>query len=434
MLNKIKKITDTEVKKKLLSNFFSLTVLQGANFILPLITFPYLIRVLGAEYFGLLAFALATITYFNIIVDYSFNLTATKDISINRNDKKKLIEIFSVVMTIKFFLLLFSFLILVILVSSFEKFKNDALVYFLTFGIVIGQALFPIWFFQGMEKMKYITYINLSSKIIFTISIFLFVKEESDYYIVPLLTSIGFIISGIYSFYIIKKDFEISYTFQKLEMIKDYFLDGWHIFLQQFYVGLYGPINIIILGFFTNNTIVGYYSIAEKILSIPSSIYGIINQVYYPHAVKTFNSNILTYFNQIKKVSIFYILTAITSTIVLIYFGEIIIELITGSKEINIIIDILTILSLGLVFSAFGQLFTQMFITLSKAKILNTISFRVMVFNLILSPPVIYYFGVIGLAYLVIMRQLIVISTCYILIRRYKRTLLNKIKLTEELV
>lgn len=426
MIKKLKSKFKSEDNKRLLSNFMSLSVLQGANYILPLITLPYLVRVLGVEYFGLLAFAGAVIAYFTILTDYGFNLTATREVSIHRDNKEKIVEIFSSVMTIKILLMFLSFFILSILVFSFEKFSEHWEVYFLTFGTVIGQVLFPVWFFQGMERMKYITYLNILAKSIFTVAIFVFVHEQSDFWIVPLLTSVGFIVAGIWSLYLVKKEFQVSFTFEKVETIKYYLVDGWHVFQQQFYVSMYGPINIIFLGFFTNTTTVGYYSIVEKILAVPLAMFSVSVQVYYPYAVKLYKKNISIYFSQIKQVSFFFLISSSLAIILILLFNNTIVSLITG-KEINVeIVEILNILVFGIIFSSFGGFYTQIFVTLKKAKILNKISFRVMLLNLSFSPFIIWFFGAIGLAYFVLFRQSIVVVVCYRLINKFKKVLVKK--------
>jgi len=338
MINKIKSLTNTEDKKRLMSNFFFLSVLQGANYILPLITLPYLVRVLGVEYFGLLAFATATITYFSILTDYGFNLTATREISIHRDNKAKVIEIFSSVMSIKVILMFVSFLLLTILVFSFEKFSKDALVYFLTFGTVVGQVLFPVWFFQGMELMKYITYLNILSKVIFTIAIFLFVQEQSDFYLVPLLTSIGFLVAGIWSLYLVKKEFGVRFELQSVDAIKYHLVEGWDIFVSSIFGSLYRNSNIFILGFLTNSTTVGYYAIVEKVVMILQTLQNIVGNTLFPYLSKKISTNNKFFFDiNLKFFKFIFAIYAVLSVSTMIMSKYIIYILLGQFSEIAIL-------------------------------------------------------------------------------------------------
>jgi PST family polysaccharide transporter len=239
MFYKVEKILLSPTYKTLVENFLSLSFLQVANYIFPLITLPYLVRVLGPEKYGLIAFAQAFIGYFQILTDYGFNLSATREISINRENKEKVSEIFSSVMIIKFFLLLVSFVLMSAIVFSFGKFRQNWLIYYSTFGMVLGQTLFPIWFFQGMEKMKYITFLNVLSKFIFTVATFAFIRRASDFLYVPLLNSSGFIISGIISIWLIVTNFCVKMRVPRLEVILKYFKDSTLFFLKGFSFSIY---------------------------------------------------------------------------------------------------------------------------------------------------------------------------------------------------
>ncbi len=242
MIKKIKNTFESEEKKRLLSNFFSLSILQGANYILPLITFPYLVKVLGVEKFGLVMLAIAVISYLNILVDYGFNLTATREVSIYREDKVRLNKIFNSVLFTKFFLLNIAFIFLFI---GVELFSVSPLLFIFSFGIVIGKALFPQWFFQGMEEMKYISYINIGAKVIFMLLIFVFIRKESDYLYVPLLNSLGFIISGIVALLIVVKkyNFKLHLSFNRVVF---YLKEGFVVFLANLGSNFHRNFNIIL--------------------------------------------------------------------------------------------------------------------------------------------------------------------------------------------
>lgn len=337
MINKIKNIANTEDKKRLASNFFSLSVLQIFSYVLPLLTLPYLVRVLGVETFGLVAFATAFITFFNILVDYGFNLSATREVSIHRENKDKITEIYSSVLSIKFILIFVSFVIFSFIVFTFEKFSSHALLYFITFISVIGQALFPIWYFQGMERMKYITIINIFSKVVFTIAIFVFVHEESDYLLVPLLNGLGILVGSLYALYIIKKDFNQSFVLQNIETMKIHFKDSSQFFLSRVSVSIYTSANAFVLGLFTDNTMVGYYSIAEKLYMAMQGLYHPIVNTIYPYLSKS--KNILFY----NKLFIVIFILNLFGVIFVYLFSEEIINILfnLSSFEVNSILLIL---------------------------------------------------------------------------------------------
>lgn len=385
-----------EELQKLKSNFLSLIVLQAVNYILPLITLPYLVKTLGIEYFGLLAFATATIAYFGILTDYGFNLTATKEISIHRESRTKTIEIFSSVMTIKFLLLLFSFVLLSVLVFSIQKFANHWEIYFLSFGVVIGQFLFPVWFFQGMEKMRYITYLNLISKSIFTIAIFVFVQEKNDLYLVPLFLSLGTMIAGLFSLYIIYSQFKTPFKLQSKKTIKYYLFDGWHVFLSRFYVSMYTTTNLILLGLFTNNILVGYYAIAEKIVLAIAGIFEPLNQTIYPYLARKYKENFQFFVDFIKRIALLFILASSFFVLLAQYFIEQLVYLIQGSYEATIIY-LLSIFLLRVFTYPFGGLLSNSLIIMQQKKEYIRVMNYTVLLDFLLVPIAIYYFEATGL-------------------------------------
>jgi len=322
MINKIKKQIQQPENKKLLSNFISLSVLQMSGYVLSLLVLPYIIIVLGIEKFGLVIYTQALLSYFIVFTDYGFNLSATRDISINIDNPEKISEIFNSVLFTKIILGLCSFVILTGIVFCFPKLRNESLLFFSSFAMVVGQILFPVWFFRGVEQMKFITYLNVTSKLIFTGLIFLVIKVPSDYIYVNLFQGFGDIVSSFISIIFLKKRFNIKFAFPTIHQIKLELVNGWHILVSSFAVNLYMNSNIIILGFFANSIVLGYYSIAEKVMLIIRQLLGVYSQVTYPHICKLAQVGHVRLTNFYKKVFVPFLLVIIFCSLTLFLFSD----------------------------------------------------------------------------------------------------------------
>ena len=376
--------------KKVISNFFYLSITNLVNFVLPVVTFPYLVEKLGVSNFGLLAFATAIISYFQTLTDFGFNLTATKQITIHKNDQEKINSIVNSVFFIKFMLLLLSFLILIFLVLFVNKFHESYEIYFLTFGLVIGQCLFPSWFFQGFEKMKVISILNIFSKVIFTVFIFIFIKGKEDFYLVPIFNSLGQISIGIVAIIIMLKQYNIRFIIPNFNEIKFYFKDGWHIFIANISVTLYTSAIITLLGFFSSNTIVGYYSIADKFIQIVRSFLTPLSQAVFPFLSNkaVIAKEKVIYIN--SKIFQFGIIPLLCFSVSLYFFSENILSLILkhGINESVIVLKILSPVPLLIFLANVFALFTMIVFGRNKqySHIIISAGFVSLVLSFILIP------------------------------------------------
>lgn len=269
----------------------SLSVLRGFQFLIPLITLPYLVRTIGIENFGLVNFALSLGLYFAAIIQFGFGITATREIAKHRDDPNKLAKIYSVTLSASVILALISAILFSLIVLSVEKFNAYLSLYLFTLAFVVFQSLFPIWFFQGMEKMKYITFLSLGTSLIYLVSLFLFIKHEEDFFLVPLLQAIAAMITFVLAIVVIHKQFKISFKTPQWVEIKITYQEGRHAFIVQLAPNLYNNSAVFLLGLFTNNTVVGLYTAATKVIEVLMSFGTILTSTFLPYLSRTLNKH-----------------------------------------------------------------------------------------------------------------------------------------------
>ncbi len=317
--------------QKLLENFFSLSLLQGIVYVINFITFPYLVRVLGPEKFGLVVFAQVFIQYFIIATDYGFNLAATREISIHRDQPEKISEIFSAVISIKVVFMFISFLVLAAVILIFPKFRSEWVLYTLAFGMVVGNVFFPVWLFQGTERMKYITVIHVLAKSIFALSIFLFIRQPAHYIYVLFLHSLGFIIAGLLSLWVARTRFQIRFGIPSRPVIEYHLKTGWYMFISNISVNLYKTSDLFILGLLASETILGYYAIVKKLIEVANQFAVIVSQTVYPYISKKIRETFRETLVFVRKITAVTSLVTLTMGIFFFIFAELIIRLLAGT-------------------------------------------------------------------------------------------------------
>jgi len=264
-------------------NIFSLLTLQAANYLLPLIMVPYLVHVLGPEKFGRIAFAQAFIQYFVVVIDYGFNLSATRTVSQIRDDPEKLSNLISAVMIIKLTLMFLGFIAMLLLVNFVPYLKQDLPLYVLVYLTVLGSVLFPVWLFQGLEQMRHITTFTILARALIVVAIFSLVNHQSDYRLAAALQACSMVIAGLFSLAVLPRMVPIHIHWPSMTQLRQVVIDGWHIFISTAAISLYTSSNIFFLGLLTNPVAVGYFSAAEKLVKAVQGFITPISQAVYPH-------------------------------------------------------------------------------------------------------------------------------------------------------
>ncbi len=406
--------------KIVLNNVVSLSWLQAITYILPLIILPYIFRVIGPEKFGLIAFAQAFVQYFIILTDYGFSVSATKEISLCPDDNKKIAKVFSAVMTIKTAMLLLSLLILWIIVRFIPKFENDWMIYTLSFGVVIGNTLFPSWFFQGTESMKYIAKLNIFGEFIYAFLIFYFIKNPNDYLLIPLITSCSSFITGLMGQYIVLKRFNIPFQLPSGQEIIKQLQIGWNIFISIVAINTYTTTRIFAVGLLTNNTLTGFYSIAEKIANVAQTFpLSSFSQAIFPRLSKIFHKNKTKAFEMMEQIQLITIYISLICLPIIFILSPSIIRLVCGG-EYPAAVTSLKLLLISVLFVASNAFRVQFLLVCGKTDTYSKIHITMAVIGLPLILILIHSFSYIGAALATVAIEGGILAITYFKVKKFK--------------
>jgi len=410
MIRKIRALLKVEDARRLLKNFFSLSLLKLVNAILPFVTLPYLIKVLGLQQYGAIILALSLIAYFQSITDYGFNLSATREIAKHKKSREQLNYIYSKTLTSKMYLLIFALILIIPIIFLVPQFKEDLSVYLLMCLMLVGQTLFPEWFFRGVEQMGYIAGLNFVVKIIFTIGVFALIKQPQDYWIYPLLLGLSYILISVYSYYLITKNYNIRFYLIKKTKVIDNLKRNFPLFVNQFVPNLFNNTTNFLVGMLLGKTAVGLFGAIRQVLQILTVFNGVVSMVVFPYL--TVNKDKFDIFR--KSYLILFILLAL----MLIFLHEYILELIgINDSDASIVFYILLMGVLSIVIYSIYA--TNYLIARGFDRVVMKVTLVSSLIGFALSYPLIHYFGVVGGAINIFICQFTLGSSAYYMYRKY---------------
>lgn len=268
------------------NNFLFLFLLKGIDFLIPLLTLPYLLRVVGNDGYGQIMFALALINYFISFAYYGFNLTGTRFVASNKESSKRLQYIYTVVNSTRAFLCLVSSLLIILLVLIFPIFRMDWALYILFIPMIWGGALISDWMYQGIERMKYIALLNTGIRLTFLIAVFTFIHDKEDLWVYPLSLSTAYILCAIVSHYILKQILGLKLRLCSLKHIINRIKIDFPIFINQFVPTLYNNTSGFVLGLVAPMSVVGIYHAIKKIADLFVTLSDLFTRAIYPNIIR----------------------------------------------------------------------------------------------------------------------------------------------------
>ncbi|MDW2092042.1 oligosaccharide flippase family protein [Vibrio sp. 1865] len=334
---------------RVLKNISYLGLIQIFNLCFPFVTYPYLISKLGLHLYGEVILYQTAIAYVSILVNYGFNISGVRLISKSKSELETN-KIVTTIYLIKLSLFLISIIFLCVLLGVYEKINHILLLSSLT--LVFNELLFPQWYFQAKEKLKFVTLLSFVVKLVSLFSLFLFIKSELDYIYVPLMTGVGYLIVGIVSSYLLYKN-KVRLVAIDYKQVRSIFTESSHFFLTSAVISIKNKFDIFIVGAIIGKEAVAIYDMALKIYNISLMPISVINNAIFAHMAKGKNTKFLK--STLKNT---FLVSIIICTVVY-FISPVAIEVMSNGNRVDDIHSILAVLLISIPLFSVGLTLAQ---------------------------------------------------------------------------
>lgn len=274
-------------KGVLLKNTIMLYIMQFSTYFLSFIVVPYETRVLGETYYGKLGVATAIMVYFQLVIDFGFILSATEDVARHREDKTRISKILTAVTVSKLFLTAGSVIVLAVLCRVFEPWREDTVFYMLFLAATAVNSLIPDYLYRGLEQMEAITVRTVAIKAFFTVMIVVLLKRPEQYCLIPILNIVGYAVALLCVYWHLYRRLHITFVRCSPQEIWAHFRRSSTFFYSRIATSVYTASNTVILSLIPAGAgTVGYYTLADKLVTTAKSGLSPISDSMYPYMTK----------------------------------------------------------------------------------------------------------------------------------------------------
>ncbi len=290
------------IRNKSLQNFLFLALIQSSTVLISIISMPLLIQSIGAEQFGWVNLSLSVIIVFNILVGFGFNLSAPREVALNQSNKAELSQLVSNIFSAKLLLAAFSSGLILLGAYGFNLFEGYRHILVLSVFLLFSEASFPLWFFQGMEKMKLVSVATIFSKLLFLMGLVLVIHKPEQSHWVNFLLGISGLGVNLCLLLYIHVILDIRFFSPQFSSIWKNLKDNVLLFFSNLasHISING--GLIILSFFASAATLGMYSLAERVVMILRLFPALIIQAIFPNSSKLYQADQASFFSFLKKV------------------------------------------------------------------------------------------------------------------------------------